>query len=463
MALTVTNLNTLSLLNIVNRTSLEQSNTLERLSTGSKINAGRDNPAGLIAVRGLRTELTSVDASIANNQRTNAILGVADSALNEVASLLTQISTLAQESANEEGISADELAANQAQIDNAISAIDRIIGTTEFNGKKLLDGTLGITTSGVDDSEITDLNVFSRPKDSTTLTVNVTNSASQAQVQIATTSATADTQISVQGKDGTAIIDIAAGDNLSAVAARINAATAQTGVTASASGGDLTLVSSDYGSAAFVRVNVVDGDSADTSFTAGNDTGTDAEVTVNGQKAAVDGLNVGYTANGVSVSFNLTEDFNEGGGSSSFTVSGGGATFQLGTSAATRSTIGIDGLYSQQLGEATLGYLSSLKGGGANSLLSNPTQASQIAKAASAQVAKVQGRIGGFQKFQVDSALNQASAAKEGLTAAISTINDVDYATESAELNRQNVLLQSAISLLGLANQQSGQILSLLR
>lgn len=465
MALTVTNVNSLSLLNILNRTSADQSNTLTRLSTGYRINAGKDDPAGLIAFRGLSTELTAVDAAIGNNQRTGAMLGVADKALNEVATLLNEIKSLALESANTDGISADELAANQAQIDNAISAIDRIIGSTEFNGKKLLDGSLGIVTSSVDTADITDLKVYSRNSNSSTsLTVEVTNSAAKAELEVATTSATADTQISVQGKDGTVIIDIASGENLSSVAAKINAATAQTGVTASASGGSLTLLSSDYGSAAFVRVNVVDTDTTDTSFAGGSDTGDDAEVTVNGQDAAVDGLNVAYTANGVSISFNLTETFNTSGGSSTFVVENdGGATFQLGTTSDTRSTIGVDGLFSHQMGEASVGYLSSLRGGAENSLINNPNQASQIASAAAEQLAKVQGRLGGFQKFQVDTALNQMTASKEGLTAAISTINDADYAVETANLNRQNVLLQSAISLLGLANQQSSQILALLR
>ena len=167
-------------------------------------------------------------------------------------------------------------------------------------------------------------------------------------------------------------------------------------------------------------------------------------------------------SNDLSVTFNLPESFNQTTGTSSFTVTTGGATFQLGTDSTTRATIGIDGLYSQQLGSGSLGYLSSLKSGGAYSLLTDPNQAATIAAEAAEQVAKAQGRIGGFQRFQVGTALNQMNATKEGLSSALSTIRDVDYASETAELNRQSVLLQSAISLLGLANQQSGQVLSLL-
>lgn len=467
MALTVTNTNSLSLLNILNRTSNAQSETLQRLSTGSKINKGSDNPAGLIASRALQTELTAAEGAIANNQRTDSMLSVADKALNEVSSLITEIKSLATQSANKDGISNDELAANQSQIDSALSAIDRIVGSTQFNGKKLLDGSLGINVSGVDGTKISDLKVFSRdPNASTALDVAVGTAATKATLSLATTSASSNTSISIQGKTGTAVIDIQAGENLSSVLAKINAATAQTGVAASAnaSATSLSLKSSDYGSAAFVRVSVLSGDS--TNIHAGNDSGSDAAVTVNGQTASVDGLNVNYTANGVSVSFNLTSGYNDGTvtGNESFTVeNSGGATFQLGTSANTRSSIGLDGMFTQQLGSSTDGYLSSLRGGGANSLLNDPTQAAKIASQAADQIAKVQGRLGGFQKFQVKTAMNQQVATKESLTSALSTIQDVDYASETAQLNKQNVLLQSAISLLGLANQQSSSILSLLR
>lgn len=464
MPVTITNTNTLNLLNILNRTATAQGSVLTRLSTGSRINRGSDDPAGLLALRSLENELTSVDAAISSNTRTNAILGVADGAIGEINSLVKEIQRLAQASTSSAGLSADEIAANQAQIDNAIDSIDRIVRTTQFNGKRLLDGTQAINISGVDTGDITDVSVYSRNSTSTStaLSVNVTTAATKATISsYATTSASSDTAITVQGKLGTAVIDISAGDNLSAVAAKINAATGQTGVTASATSSSLSLLSETYGASAFVRVNTLSGDS--TNYSNQSDSGSDAVVTVNGQSAAVDGLNVNYSANGLSVSFNLTSTFNQSTGSSSFTVTDGGATFQLGTESTTRATIGVSGIFSSQLGTAEDGYLSSLRSGGANSLVNNPNQAALIASQATSQIAKVQGRLGGFSKFQVQTALNSLSATKKGLEDARSVIADVDYATETAELNRQNVLLQSAISLLGVANQQSAQVLSLLR
>jgi flagellin len=128
-----------------------------------------------------------------------------------------------------------------------------------------------------------------------------------------------------------------------------------------------------------------------------------------------------------------------------------------------RVTLGIDGFYSQQLGTGVSGEtLSALKSGGTYDLVSDPAKAAEIAAEARSQVATLQGRIGGFQKYQVQTSLNAMNATKESLTSVKSIIGDVDYAAETAELTRQNVLLQSAISLLGMANQQSAQVLSLL-
>lgn len=469
MGLTVTNTNTLSLLNILNRTSASQSESLQRLSTGSRINRGKDDPAGLVALRGLESALTATNAAITNNQRTDSLIQVADNALSEVAKLLGEIQSLVSQSSNASGITAAERAANQSQIDSAIASIDRIIGTTEFNGQRLLDGSFAIDVDGVNSSNIADVEIFSRNTRAGAQTLNIgrVQSAQLASAAVASGASFAlngNVTLQVAGTNGTKVIEVTSGASLAAIRDKINEFTQDTGVSASITGNRLNVQSTEYGSHQFVRVNLLPGSASGSGMVEAEDEGRDAVVTINGQKAAVDGLNVNYNNNGLSLKFNITETFNGSGTTTSFTVTEkGGATFQLGTDASTRATIGIDGLYSQKLGTSVTGYLSSLKSGGANDLLANPAAAAKIVGEAARQVANQQGRLGGFQKFQVGTALSQQNAAKEGLTAAIGTIKDVDYAAESAELNRQNVLLQSAISLLGVANQQSSQILALLR
>ncbi|MEW6252183.1 MAG: flagellin [Planctomycetota bacterium] len=461
MALTVNNLGTLSLLNILNRTSIAQENVLHRMATGSKINRGSDDPAGLVALTNLDAELISVDAGIASNQRTDAVLGVADDALGQLASILADVQRLANNTANDAALTADEKAANQAQIDDALASIDRIIANTEFNGKKLLDGTLGIHTTVANAGTITDVKVYSRKSGTTdaALAVKVQTAASNALVNsVMTTSTSEATSFSVQGKLGTAVISVLSTENLSSVAYKIVQAKNQTGVSAVLSGTHLNLWSTTKGSAAFVRTQLITG----SGVTNGSDTGVDAVVLVNGQSTAVDGTHVTYNGGGIGVSFEIGTL--GAGSTTTLTVKGsGGATFQLGTTADTRATIGIDGVYTYQLGDATNGYLATLRSGESNSLLTDPTQAAEIARVATRQIAQLQGRIGGFQKFQVRTSLNSLTDTKEGLAKAKGVINDVDYAIESAELNRQNILLQSAMSLLGLANQQASQVLALLR
>ncbi len=467
MGLSINNGQTLHLLNIINNISAKQNSLLGQLTTGKTINKGSDNPAGLIAVSNMNAELTAVDAAISNGQRADAMLSVADGAMAQVGTLLMEIESLAAASTSESGLSAAELAANQAQIDQAINSIDRIVSTTSFNGKKILDGSQAIRSTGVDATKIKDMNVYSRNSRSTSTSLNVSLDTAATKATIsgyATTSAASDTKIAITGKLGAATIDIAAGDALSAVAAKIADAAAQTGVTASANGANLSLLSSEYGNSNFIVVEHISGDS--TNYTDKDKTsGTDAKVTVNGQSASVDGLEVNFNGGGVSLSFTLTEGYNKGTvtGAESFTVTDGGATFQLGTESSTRATLGIAGLSSDRLGNADIGYLSSIRSGGANSLTKDPSKAVSIIKKAVGQVALGQGRIGGFQKFQIQTSVNALQSTKESLASAKSSIEDVDYAQATSELNRQQVLMSAAMGLLGIANSQSQSILSLLR
>lgn len=468
MGLTVNNVNTLSLLNILNKTTQEQTNSLTRLSTGHKINKGADDPAGLIAVQSLNAELTGVDAAITNGQRANSMLGVADSALIEVGNLLGEIESLAAQSTSSGGLSSSEIAANQAQIDNAINSINRIIQTTSFNGKKLLDGQQSVRATATDTAKVSDVKVFSRPTSNSTQTmsISVVTAGSVASATLGSFTAADSTDVSaaqftVAGSIGTATITVDAADTLATVRDKIIAAKAETGVSASVATNDLRIQSVSYGDDAFVSSQFISGD-ADFLTTAYT-TGSDAVVNVNGQAAFVDGLRVSFNSNGTSGEFHLTAAGNAAGNAGNLSIAGGGMTFQLGTSSSTQATLGVEGLFAHELGNSTDGYLSSLASGGTNDLSSDANNAVIVAKAAINQVATQRGRIGGFQKFQVETSINSLNATKEALEAARGVIDDVDYALETAELSRQQVLMQSAVSLLGVAGQQSSQILSLLR
>ncbi|MCP4248255.1 MAG: hypothetical protein GY778_14510, partial [bacterium] len=376
-------------------------------------------------------------------------------------------------SSSEAGLSASEKAANQSQIDNAIASIDRIVSTTSFNGKKLLDGNMAIRTTGVSSTNISNLRVFSRASSTSNVSVNVnvTNSATTASASLGSfgsgDAASGTTTLAITGSLGTTTVSLASGATQAQVVTAINNAKDLTGVSATGAAAAIGVNSAGFGSDEFVTVQVLSGgainDGSSITNTSRNE-GTDATVLVNGTNAGVDGLDVNYAASGLSLSFSLTAALNTGGGTTSFTVQAtGGATFQLGTDSTTRSTIGIDSLASYNLGGGDSGgFLRELLAGGSADLNTDVSTALKVVQKAISDVSTARGRIGGFQKFQVQTSINTLNATKAGLSDARSVIAETDFAEATAELNRQSVLLNSGISLLGLANQQASQILSLL-
>lgn len=469
MALTVNGGSTIyGLLANFNRIETERAVTMARLSTGKRINRAADDPAGMIALNSLESELGSVNAALSNNQRSRAMLDTADGALSEVSALLREIEGLAVASAGNT-LSDAEIAANQAQIDSAIESIDRIVGSTTFNGRKLLDGTHEITTtmSPADAADLKDIRVHGRPSgdDSTTLTVKVVTAAGRASTsgtEVADVSSplSAATSLSISGKEGTALITLASGSNIAAVVSQINASKGETGVSATASGTQLTLTSVDYGSDAFISVKALSGDD-DVMATADVDTvnGTDAVVTVNGAVAAVDGTEIYYNGSGVSLSATLVDNTV---GTRTITVTGGGATFQIGTNLNSKAVLGLGGLFSSSLGRADLGYVSDLKSSGSASLTADPGAAALIARKATLQVATTAARLGGFISYQLDSTTNSLSVLKENLASAASAIGDTDFALETSRLQRQNLLANASLSLMDLFATQQQSVLNLL-
>ncbi len=464
MPFTIGNANTLQLLTMLNRASAQQALSLQRLASGKRINSGADDPAGFIALQSLLAEASSVDSALAGAQRAKSYLSVADGALAEISSLLGDIQSLASASANTGALSASEIAANQAELDAAIDSIDRIARTTSFNGVRLLDGSQSIQVAASNTAKIGDARAYTRRSTSSsdTLAIKVNTAATVASAVFANnpTSISA-ASFTIAGALGNVTIDVANGDSLATVRDRIIASVGQTGVSASITGNTLKVQTREYGSNSFMQVTRISGDAdfASVSRTAG----TNASVSVGGQTGQTDGLRVTFNTSGISGEFTLTTAGNVAGGAGNLVVSGGGATFQLGTDSSTRATIGIDSLDTGRLGDSNTGYLSSLKSGGANTLAANPAAAIAIARKAVAQLATAQGRLGAFQRYQVDTSINSLNALKASLADATSSLNDVDFAAETAMLNRQNVLLQAGSALLGVANQQMSSILSLLR
>jgi len=115
--------------------------SLERLSSGLRINSASDDPAGLSISEKLRAQVASLNKAVSNSEQAITMINTAESAMNEIHNLLTTMRELAIHAANE-GVNDDEaLNADQAQIRSSLDTITRIAQTTQFGTKYLLDGS----------------------------------------------------------------------------------------------------------------------------------------------------------------------------------------------------------------------------------------------------------------------------------------------------------------------------------
>lgn len=458
----------------------ERLNTsLERLSTGVRINSGKDNPAGLIASEILRGEKAGIQTAIENAGRASNIIGTAEGGLTEVSSLLTELQSLVNQSANSSGLSTEERAANQLQVDSILGTINRIAGNTSFAGAKLLNGNYDYTTSGAATSAFGSIQVNSAQLPAGTtqnVTVTVTNSATQGQLTFTGAGlAGTGTTLEIAGADGTQQLSFAASASIADIATAVNAIASVTGVTASANGTTLLFEAKEFGSDNFVSVRSVAGAAfAVTGGTSGKATGTDAAVTVNGAAATVNGLDVTYRSSTLDIEFQMTANgYNEqttnglnNGGTKTFGITGGGAQFSLGSKVNEngKANIGIKSVSTSSLGNGVVGFLNSLGSGGENSLeAADLSGAQKIIDSASKQVSELRGRLGAFQRFTIGSTVNALGVAYENASAAESAIRDTDFAEETAALTRSQILSQSATQILAQANSAPQAALSLLR
>ncbi len=183
-----TNVSSLVAQNTLGRSNADLNQALTRLSTGLRINTGKDDPAGLIASENLRSDITSIRRAISNTDRANQVIATADSALGQVSSLLNDIRGLITESANTGALSDEQIAANQLQLDSSLDALNRIAQTTTFQGRRLLDGSLDfLTTAGTNFSNLSDLQIDQANLGATgsvAVNIDVSTAATQATVSI---------------------------------------------------------------------------------------------------------------------------------------------------------------------------------------------------------------------------------------------------------------------------------------
>jgi flagellin len=510
-----TNVQSLIAQRVLSQNNLYLNGALERLSTGLRINRGKDDPAGLIASENLRSEQKALNQAVGNADRADQVMNIAEGGLQEVSSLLEELQGLVTASASDAGLSLEEKRANQLQIDSILQTIDRVASSTNFQGLKLLNGNFDFQTTGIVNG-VSDIRVNAAKFSAATLGVDiqVTTSAQQAGLFLsmgATGGAldlgTGSTLVfEVVGSKGSREFSFSSGTTLAKVVDAINTFKDVTGVTATASGTGIKIISREYGLSEYVTVKVSDDGGISTgqrgiyklngtNFNAAStaapdrtlfsattivngvlDLGQDVGATINGIRATAAGRTIRVNSDfldvevtlGVATGANKAQTLGNVGGSggqSAFSITGGGADFQLAAKVdiTGKVSIGIQDVAVRKLGNSTVGWLDRLASGKANNVVDGVlTDAQSIVAEAIKQVSGLRGRLGAFQKNVVGATIRSLGVAIENTAAAQSVIRDADFASETAQLTRSQILVNASTNILSLANQQPQSALQLL-
>ena len=226
----------------LNKANNKLDTAIQRLSTGSQINSGKDNPSGLIGSEKLRFQVTTIEQSIKNSNRASNVIATADGALGEISGLLNQIRGLVQEGLNSGALSNTEIEANQLQIDTALSAINRISSNTTFGGDKLIDGSKGFNTSfsAANAAKVSDFQVNEAllgTNSSISVNATVTSAAEKAELRYSGGDITSATTLEVSGGIGSQVLQFDAGSTVANVRDAINGVSESTGVSATIGNG----------------------------------------------------------------------------------------------------------------------------------------------------------------------------------------------------------------------------------
>ena len=494
----VNNISSLNAQQNLNKTSGALSKSLERLSTGLKVNRGADGPSTLVISEQQRAQIAGLQTATDNTNKAVSVVQTAEGALNEVNGLLTKIRGLALDSANSGVNDANALAANQAEIANALSTIDSIAARTKFGSKALLDGSAGIN-AGLGTTNAAGLRALTAGVGvaAGTYTAAITTQGSGGNIVGVASDGTALTaagslSISGGGLSSAVSVSLDVGDNVTTSATKIqkslDAATAQGGGTGkfnvTVAAGVVTVQSNVIGAAtsAAVAVANVGGAVGELAAVVGLSGGTGtagvdtvATITNNGTTvnltatAGANGLFNQYSfggPNGLNFSLNVTNGLTAAASSSTITVADNSLVFQIGANQNETAKVSIDNVSSNKLAVGIFG-LSNANTTDLSKIditsFNGAQDAIKVVDAAINQISNTRGRLGAFQSNTLESNARNLAATLQNTVAAESVIRDTDFASEIANFTRLQTQIQAGSTVLANANQSSQLVAQLLR
>ncbi|PFA67365.1 flagellin [Bacillus sp. AFS015802] len=402
----------------LNSASGAQSKSMEKLSSGLRINRAGDDAAGLAISEKMRGQIRGLDQAARNAQDGISMIQTAEGALNETHSILQRMRELSVQSSNDTN-TLDDRKEIQKEVEQLKSEINRISDTTEFNTQKLLNGSLGAQGTSADTSVVNVDSATGLKKG----TYNVTVDTAATKASAAAGSTDFSTPGDVSGKDlsiNGVTIDFSGmtSADTAAIVAKINEYSDETGVVASVSTNNVKLDQANFGSN--YDINLAGTDAAE--FGQAITAGADAVATISNP----DGLSQTVTGVGQSVSYGggeFTATAATNGLSTTFDVTSSGASFQIGANKDQNMLIDMNEMSTSTLGNSTDGLVKDIN-------LLTQEGANDAIKTLDAAISEVSGersKLGAFQN-RLEHTINNLGTSSENLTASESRIRDVDYA-----------------------------------
>ena len=386
-----------------------QAGNMEKLSSGLRINRAGDDAAGLAISEKMRGQIRGLDQASRNAQDGISLIQTAEGALNETHAILQRMRELAVQSANDTNTDQDRKNL-QDEVDQLTKELDRISNTTEFNTKKLLDGSMGTTVTTAEANVNTNKALASGVSSDTAL-VSLTDAANDA-LRI-TSGDTIEVSYVVNGELKSDTVEVGTSTTLGAVLGKI------------------------AGSATYSTTD-----------------GISLEATAKGFAGAVHGITITVRdADGVvnNKATNALSSFSETTAAKNIRA-GGKATFHIGANTGQNMELSIEDMSSAALGVKGLKVGNQGQADVAIKVIDNAIQ----------KVSKERSKLGATQN-RLDHTINNLGASSENLTAAESRIRDVDMAKEIMEQTKNSILTQAAQAMLAQANQQPQGVLQLLQ
>lgn len=459
------------------RTENKLKRSMERLSSGLKLNSAGDNPAGMAISNKMKAQIDALDKAESNTNDGVSLLQIADGALSEMTNVLQRMRELAVQAANDTNTYEDKKTI-QDEIDQLKNEIDRIASDTEYNTKTLLDGSSDTRVySAVKDSNgrqsytdaVTRMYI-SDQVDPGNFSVKVDKAATNAKSTMEVTYPfPEDGSLSINGID----VEVKADMTEDEFNAAVKEATIRAGVNLALVDDKLDLSSQIYGAESNIEIKisaniesqfkmteegvdltpVIDEEGNSVYRSIGTETiiselngdFDNATYTTSGTKVMIKG------SSGFEMEFSVSPELEEGAELELKVTEIGKMMIQSGANQYQNVGIRIPAMTTDALYLDTVDV--SVEGGAGRAI--------SAIDAAVAKMTETRSRIGAYQN-RLEYAANSLAETGENLTAAFAQLTDVDMAKEYTEYASQNVLNQAGVSVLSQANDLPKQVLSLL-